>query len=280
MNSRISGDIFEYYVVYVLNMMRVKTHNKYTIEKSEKLLYKMDIGTSMITIGKRLVLFKKISRFVKTIGLINTYELINEHVGSIGDATDIRCWVANVPINISLKRNNHSIKHQRPSNLGRQLQMTVTVIEYNLRYKNLNDKWFKLFNVDKFSEISKIDKFRMYTEFNNLYAHYININQDCRYQYINFLLANNIQNKYIMEWKDTKNHLLIYDCKTLNYPDVMYAEVDGNNIILEFFIGDDLPYITLKLRLHNASKYITNSLSLKYDTTIIDIKNIYKTTII
>ena len=273
MNSRPSGDILEYYFAHTLCLLKVKPSDEYTKEKLIWLLEKVDASDNT-TLKLRINLLKKISKFIQPLQ-VESFSLLKDTSGIRGDTTDIRLTTANGDINISLKRNNKSVKHQRPSNLSAQLG---TNDNYKLTYRALNAKWYNELQANEiFNNVPADRKILMYREFNKLYARHVNNNQQCRNTFTDFLLSNSIQNKYIVEWNSVKGTVHVYDCKALNYPHTMWAmRVDDTNIMLELFDTDDVPYVALNLRLHNASGRITKTLSIKYDTKILNMKNIYR----
>lgn len=170
MNSRLSGDYFEYSIVAYLQSIGIKHSNIYTDEKGKKLSSKYEF----LPVGKRLSQQKKINqailKILNTAEDILSYELINDNCGKKGDSTDIIIHTNIRDIKISCKVNNFSIKHQRPSSLPSQLNMnSILSKQYILEYKNLNDAYYQqLKEKGQFNKIEKSCIFQMYNDFNTL----------------------------------------------------------------------------------------------------------------
>lgn len=275
--SRLSGDIFEYYFAHTLWLSGIQPLDSFTREKIRRL--SSHLGSDRdIDVSSRKALMKAVSKFISsTLIGATAFIMMPDTSGKNADATDIRI-TSTCDYNISLKRNNCSIKHQRPSSLESQLKCKDN--EYKPEYKAMNDKWYsQIKHHASYCEMDKNTKINMLRDFNNLYAMYINDNQCSRNNLINFLVSNEVPNKYIVKWTG-KGKLTVYNCTKLVYPTTMYATVDDNYITLEFFDADDEPYLEITCRLHTAKKEITKNLSLKYDTTIKDIEKTYESEVI
>lgn len=271
MKSRISGNIFEYTIASFLMGKSVKCHNEYTVKK-------MDIWKK--TLGNELL--KELNGcltqiFDKKIPLINfeSFSLMSDSHGGKGNNTDIAIYEKNNNvINISCKNNNISIKHQRPSGFPGQAKLEQSQ-EYADQYKTCNDKWFnKLKELTTFDKIDESEKMTMYQDFNDITYNYLTkCNPEQIQNYYNFLIS--YDRSYIFKLNPKNKSLILYDYSIVNLP-TKIIKITKYKQYLEIFFDN---HIGLKMRLHNASKRITKSISLKYDTTLININDLYKETI-
>jgi hypothetical protein len=279
MNSRTSGDIFEYYLVQAILLKEVEPKDPYTKEKTEKLCAKCE-ASDTLSIAKRTVLIGKLEKFLSFFPNISHYAMKKDGAGCKNDTTDVVIYCAKGIYNISCKRNNVSAKHPRPSNLCAQLKMNADeCADYKKEYKELNDEWFEKFaGFANFSEVE--NKNDMYRAFNVMCEAQIDAaSEEQLRHFLDFILSNEIKNKIILEYNDKSNMLRAYNCEKLEYPDSAICTIDAqapNNMKIEF-VKDDKRYFEIKMRIHTASKRITKSLSLKYDVTIPNIMDVYKT---
>lgn len=266
MKSRKNGDIMEH-VFANYAKSKYDPIDEYTITKTKSLYNKYHVESESLI----KLMNNKIDDALKDItnDKLTQYILMKDIAGSKGDSSDIKFKSANGKfVNISCKRNNTSIKHQRCNSLHKQLDLneddTKSFIE---KYNTLNKKWYdKLENNLHFNEMTNKSKMDLYKEFNELIASYIKKN-DIK-KFVEFLTSKG-ENKFIAHWNDKTNRLKIYTCKDI-VAKLKDIAVDNNYITIK--LDND---VNILMRLHTASKRITKTLSLKYDTHIENIDNIY-----
>lgn len=277
MNSRSSGDRFEYHVVHFLELSGVACLDDDTKQKRCKLLNKFDIHNDT-SIKERIVLFKLLNKcifgHVTQRSKITHYKLTSEYEGKNGSVADIVLVDdQGDKFPISCKKNNMSVKHQRPSNLDKQLHLTDDdSSKYRLEYKQVNDEFYnKIKECGTFNKICREIKDQLYTQVNDVVMKYINdANTTSVQAFYKFLLS--VEEKFILQYNDNAKQLTLYDNINVQQPTKMVAKKKNDNyLIVECDNG-----VTLSLRLHNASSKVTKSLSLKYDTKILDATQTYK----
>ncbi len=262
MTSRRNGDFFEYSIVYYLSINRINAEDD-SKESVKRLINSFDLVKT--TIAERVKLYKLIDRFFNRIlkdRKIKSYYLGKDNDGKEGKPEDIYCKLdSDEIIGISCKRNNMSLKHQRPSSLHKFI-CEKHAKTYTEEYNALNDKWKKELTIyDKWSQIPKDKKDLLYKEFNDLYMNYLTKYVNTK-DYYNFLFG--IENKIIIHWVPNKNIINIHDYTRQNIPESMTTTMDSNNKLQIEFSNN----IKATIRLHNASSSLNgNKLSLKYDTT-------------
>ena len=288
--SRKSGDCFEEQLISFLLINGMKYHDEYTKNKHDKLKnkgIKNDKIINKITIDdksndkindnindkndnnnvKMNKCLSNIYNFMKFNKYI-TVKFTKDSDGKKGNTSDVELYDNNNNfIGISCKVNNISIKHQRPSSLYKQIGMDQQKIdEFKQEYKLCNDIWYTKF--EKLLTFDKIDheqKMSMYIDFNNIIKKYLNSCSDIQIQnYYNFLIHHN--KIYILKHDIAKKKIVLYDYINTPSPTKISSITSENQNIKIMFNNN----IKINMRLHNASKRITKSLSLKYDTTIIE----------
>lgn len=267
MKSRKNGDIMEHVFANYAKSSKFDPINEYTKTKTDTLYNKYHTDSKSLI----KLINGKIDNALKDIATdkLKQYELMKDTAGSRGDSSDIKFKSINDKlINISCKRNNTSIKHQRPNSVHNQLSLNDEASKsFKEKYSALNKKWYdKLKNNLHFDEMTSESKMNLYTEFNELTTSYIK-NTNIK-KFIEFLTSKG-ENKYIAHWNDKSNKLRIYTCKDIvaKLKDIV---VDNNYITIKLYND-----VNISMRLHTASKRITKTLSLKYDTQIENIDNVY-----
>ena len=173
-------------------------------------------------------------------------------------------------IGISCKVNNISIKHQRISSLYNQCNFKEEKKEKFIEeYKKLNNNWYnKIKDKTNYCNINKEEKNVMFIDFNNLVKKYLKQIKNIKCYY-DFLIS--YEKIFVIKYDNKKQQITIINYLNINdAKKISKIEVDNNYINLEF---DNK--IKIKMRLHTASKSITKSLSLKYDTKIVNTEKIF-----
>lgn len=276
--SRASGDVLEYYTAQAIIIRGGKIDNDFTRDKLARLSDKLTVENKLIA---PVAFFCKMDKFLRDKSILG-FEFTTDNDGKSGVTADIKVRVESLgeenTINLSLKRNNHSVKAQRPSGLHKQLP-PAGATRYIAGYDRFKKYWLKrLAQYKLFSEIPEPERAKIYESFNHLYAKFINEYQPAE-ALLTFLLSNDEPNRFMLEWNDAKRKLSVYNCSKVQTPTTVYAEVRKNFITLEFFDADATPFVELSLRLHNASSRITEGFAIKYDTKIVGISNVYPITV-
>lgn len=174
----------------------------------------------------------------------------------------------NTHTSFSIKNNKFSSKHQRPGAFMERCDMPDK--EYRKNIKLINDKFFSRFAEEKlFKNISSNDIQTLYKDVNEevvKHLRLLNKHQiQCMFKFINSV----DKNLHII--KNNKKNIEIYDCTKKSIPTRVTVHInDLNHIVLKF----NNRYI-FDLRLHTASSRITQTLSLKYDTVLTNIDEMY-----
>jgi len=282
-NSRKSGDCLEYNIVEILvNGFNFSFYDKKSEDKFNKLKTKITNPDCNLSVKSLSKLFKDIN--------INTYNKIKftqDNDGKKGNVSDFELYGSNDGYNtdniknhdiigFSLKKNNISIKHPRPSAFNKQSNLNeANSIKYKEDYLKCNIKWYEKIKIlETFNKIKALDKEQLYLDFNNNTKKYLEkLNSEEVKAFWKFLI--NYNKVYIVKYDTKKKQIILYDYLTTPDPKLINSiEVKGNHIIISFDNG-----INIDLRLHNASKSITKSLSLKYDTKILNNDKIFTQTI-
>lgn len=278
MNSRRSGDVFEYHIIMYLELSRVLHLDKNTLQKRNKLLEKYD-KNNKTSVKERIKIFKLLNKCLTGEIMkkqnIKYYKLTNEYEGVNGIVADIVLYDQEHNIYpISCKHNNVSIKHQRPSNLDKQLQLDdETSCLFRLEYKKVNDDLYNdIKQYHLFSNVPKEQKNLLYNRVNDLVMKHINFSNEYNVKSLySFLLS--VDETFIVKYDNKVKEITMYDNVNVQKPfNIVAIKNSYNSLLIGFDNG-----IILILRLHNASSKITTTLSLKYDTTVVNANDIFNT---
>ena len=269
---RISGDSLEYNLAKVLiNEFSYIFYDTKSGEKFNKLKAKIindDINLTSKTLSK---LFQDLK-----LNKYNKIKFTQDNDGRIGNVSDFELYGNNEHVGFSLKKNNMSIKHPRPSAFYNQCNLNKdTSIRYKEDYMKCNNLWYeKIKNMNTFDKINTIMKQQLYIDFNNNTKKYLdNLSLDEISTFWNFLIQ--YECVYILKYDTHKKQIILYNYLNIMEPTKINSiEVKDNHIIIIFNNS-----ININMRLHNASKNITKSLSLKYDTKILNHEKIFTQTI-
>lgn len=168
----------------------------------------------------------------------------------------------------SIKNNKLSAKHQRPASFIGRCNMQDK--EYRQNIKLINDEFFSRFSSAKlFNKVHSNDIQNLYRDVNEEVVKNLQLLNKNQIQHLFNFLNSIDKDLYII--KNNKKNIEIYDCTKKSIPTRLVSSVnDKNRIILKF----NNKYI-FDMRLHTASSRITQTLSLKYDTVLTNITQIY-----
>jgi len=267
--SRLNGDRFEYIIAKLYYDNGLKFYDLKSETKFKKLedKYKNNFDEK-INNNELENIFNK-----ENIWKYDKIKFTNDCDGISGNVADIELYKNNdEKIGLSCKVNNISIKHQRPSSLYKQCNFDDMYSElYKEEYKKYNDKWYEN-TKDKitFDKIDKDEKFKLYGDFNQLTKKYLEKISDIQTQsFYKFLIS--YEHIYVIHHDSKNNKISIYNyCKTKLPTKINSISIKDNH--LKILFDND---ININLRLHNASKTITKSLSLKYDTKVLNIDKLF-----
>jgi hypothetical protein len=254
MNSKKNGDLFEYMFCAALNSRGI------TCIKGESTVKKW---ASTFKIDESCV--SNIDTFLSGLNKINSYELTSHTDGKNGVSSDVRLNMEEKQsVGISLKKNNISIKAQRPSSLHKQMGLQISD-QYKMNYKTLESQvWNEIKNKTRYNEIEPGKKSEILKRFNDLYYNRIkNATYLEQSKFITFLLGDS---DYIIKWEKNGNISVFKTFNEMVLVSIINITKTGNYIFMDLSNG-----IKLKLRLHTASSCIKKNLSLKYDTTFCNI---------
>ena len=271
MNSRLAGDTLEFTIALFLTNNKIKWHDEYTKNKFNK--WKNNIDDKLSN-EINIILNNIFNNYFKLL-TFKSYKLMSDNHGTKGNNTDIIIYQNNNYINISCKTNNISIKHQRPSGFPKQAKLCIHKSEqYIIDYKKCNDKWYiKFKNLITFDNIIENDKMLMYQDFNNITCNYLyKCNEQEIINFYNFLIS--YDRSYIFNLNRKKRNIIIYDYSNVKMP-TQISMITQYKQYIEILFDNK---ISLKMRLHNASKTITKKISVKYDTKLVNMNDLYTQT--
>lgn len=168
------------------------------------------------------------------------------------------------PIGISVKCNNFSFKHQRPSCLPLQIGMQEhDAGNFRKRYSAINDIYYNTWckKYVNFREVPILEKRRFYNDVNTLTLSYLeNASKYEMYRFMRFIMDINTQ--YIVHCDVDNQDIRVY--KKLSIPASSITFELKSNSIIQINIGA----MHISMRLHNSATEITRKLKIKYDTKI------------
>ena len=269
--SNLNGRLLEYVIV---SNLKNKLGDECTLTQNSINSNLRDINKLHEVDKELLNHFKKYSPLISNWIIENfserpvTIDRLGDGSGVKGDVTDIRLTSNVSTLNISIKNNNVSIKHQRPGttpiHIGYNKKDTITE-DFSIKYKKINKKFYleslkKSPNVELYREVEESKNIYLYKPICRLVNEFLNGNKDRGDIYQRFLIGN-VDFKQIVLWKK-KIEIKSFD-EIPNSPK-MVVELNGNSYLkVDFNNG-----IILMMRLHTASSRISETGSLKFDTKI------------
>lgn len=179
------------------------------------------------------------------------------------------------PINISIKHNNQSLKHQKASNLWSQMRMCPSRKRRFIEaYEKITSAWYAAHcapgpgpgtSASTYSEVSQVAKQTLYNDINSLILkNLVSAPQKDLRGYLDFILDLPTANKYIIKCdKDRAAVRVMQLCVPGNAPITGIKRV-GN--FIEIQLGG--PDLVVRMRLHTCKNRLTPKLALKYDTQL------------
>lgn len=260
MNSSKSGKWFEHLLYNLLSKHMKLASKSNTMKLAHFQGLKLQKSTQKIQ-KIQSQLLKYMEKFFKNIAF---FEVVDDHLGRVGISSDVYLYLeCGEKVGISLKRNNVSIKSQRPGGIGKQMNFTKEEKKlYKKEYHNLCLDIRQKHLIDKISynELNFKNKNDMLFKVNSLYFTWIkSSSEENKRFFIKFLLGDA---DYIIKL-DKLDNVNMYKTR-----------IDQTSIISHLYVKNHLLFIklndgiNLKLRLHTASLKISKTLSFKYDTTI------------
>lgn len=264
---RVTGNAFEYMVCLCLQQRNVLPIDAKTKDKTLRLL----TSSERVEDPHKGLKLEKLHSLFDSLKVVfpsaTRYELNADNLGAQGDTADIVIHPCN--IKLSIKNNNSFIKHQRANKLYLQLGLTYgDASTFQQQYKEINDRYHKMWaGLSKFKQVKTSDKFAMYVEINKLTMSWLKKDPVYLKRYLEFVLDSMDPNKYIIKWDARRKKMLLLQFDQLDQLHLAAAQPTFKiraGSFLEIGAGD----LLVKMRLHNASSRISNTLSMKYSTTI------------
>jgi hypothetical protein len=172
------------------------------------------------------------------------------------------------PINISIKHNNLSLKHQKANKLWSQMRMCASRTKRFIEaYEKIENGWHDVWSKGgyiPFAELPPVAKTDLYDRVNALTMLHLKTGpkKDVR-GYLDFILDLPTQNKYIIKCNRTKNTVNVLQVCIPSTQTVTNVVKNGN--FLELSLGKN---VVVRMRLHSCTTNVTKKLGLKYDTQI------------
>jgi len=264
---RESGDQLEVALCILLDSLQLKCT---TPEKRDKLYACYNnaaIGIDQNTLANsvRHILPNNPTHFYMTL----------DNDGSKGITSDVYVCNETSSIGISCKRNNLSIKHQRPRALIQHLMLDKeTELLYKTEYDKLIGDFFNTANSSKhtlFNQVTNL-KNKLYSDINELACKYISAASDeNKLHLIKFMLSANEKNSFILHYNDKNKSFKV--CKLA----ISIDTIKSFNVTCKKTNYLEIECNTIKfvLRIHNASSRIKKEVSVKYDTKLLDYDSVF-----
>jgi hypothetical protein len=283
--SRASGDVIEYTMAYHACSKGLYCNSPQRMIKLEKTFLESKMQVSDQHMKNLDSVYKETLQ-----GQPKSFTLAKDNEGKTGSSYDIMIECENgEKVPFSVKKNNHAVKHQRPSNLFGEVvlrgERDMSLL-YRNEYSTLNEKWcrkIKEMNVLKYREISAETRTAMLTEFSQLYADYVRkiiSARETSEMFLRFLLGD--------------SHYMLYVTKSgkMKLYDMRSSEIHCKSKVLDLEVRlgrgkvrQPRLYMTLEsglqmyMRLHTASEHVPRtsegSISIKFDTRIVRLQDHY-----
>lgn len=203
------------------------------------------------------------------------FYMTQDNDGTRGITSDIYVCNTTTSIGISCKRNNLSIKHQRPRALIQHLMLSKeTELEYKTEYDKLIGNFYNTANTAKhilFNQVGE-SKHKLYSDINELACKYISAAADeNKLHLIKFMLSANEKNSFILHYNDKKKSFKV--CQLAKSIDTI--ESFNVTCVKTNYLEIECNTIKFVLRIHNASSRITKEVSVKYDTKLLDYDSVF-----
>ena len=272
---RVTGNALEYVAAIALKKRGLHTNQK-TLDKILRLEKdNLLLNDSKERMQSKLTNFLRIYDHLE-IPNTSSFAINADSRGSKGESADIVVYEADkVTCRLSIKHNNCSLKHQRPRALHLQLQLNNDLSDtFKTQYYDINDRYYKEWKSKGYENCIDIpfqEKTILYKEINDLTISWLSKDNFAYLKtYLEFLLDFS-DNKYIIKYDLHKNKFIL-----LKYEKTITDDISNIKFIQKTsFIYIILKNIVVQMRLHTATTKIIPILSLKYDTTIKHIEELY-----
>jgi len=267
---RESGDQLESALCGLFDSMKISCT---TPEKRDKLISRF--GGTETNINKD-VLSKAVSKILPE--LPTHFYMTTDSDGKHGITSDVYVCSDTLSIGISCKRNNISVKHQRPRALIQHLALPK---EIELQYKKEYDAFIGDFhntccgsdNHTMFRQVSATLKSKLYSDINALACKYVtDAPNDNKLNLIRFILSANESNSYVLHYNDKRKSCKM--CQLAKSVDTI--ETFAVTCRLTNYLDIECNGIQFSLRIHNASSRRTKEVSLKYDTKLLNYDDVFR----
>lgn len=174
-------------------------------------------------------------------------------------------------INISLKNNNFSCKHQRPMSFMNNCGVSkIQETEYkNEITKILQDFYNKFSVLKKYKEVDKKYIKKLYSNINDIVIKYIEKLTETQVKKL-FYFITGIDPNLVLVINKPK-FILLYTRPKIKNPTAVDVSIDKNGYVNLYFSNGCL----FTLRLHTAESTINKVISLKYDTKFKNMEQFY-----
>ncbi len=271
--SNLHGRVLEYIVVveFVRILGNKVVLSKKTIEDNERDKQKLnEISPQKLTHFKNSSV-KIVNWILNEIGIFNSnllIERLSDEDGRQGDVTDIRFTYDNKKLNVSLKNNHLATKHQRPGPTPKHIgldNLNEDSINFKQTYKRINFDFYNFVksinqNYTKYNEVEEYKFDNLYDPICNLVCELLNKYKNKSREYLTFLIGNVNFKKIVLF--ESCFEVSSFDGIPETYE--MNCWVENKNYVMIDFNED----VRLSMRLHTASKSLSQTGSLKFDTKI------------
>ena len=175
------------------------------------------------------------------------------------------------PINISVKHNNLSVKHQKADKLWCQMRMCESrKLKFIGAYEKLCDEWLDKWTRSnksvKYNELATGAKTELYNGINSLILRNLVTapSKDVR-NYLDFILDLPTQNKYIIKVNTTPSKQSVEMLQMCIPATATPTGIKRSGNFIEINLG---PLVKVRLRLHSCTTHVKAKLGLKYDTQV------------
>ena len=265
MSSRQVGSNTEYLVCASLIKMGHKPMPGYTNKRMQQ------ISTSLSTSNNKKLEADLITALKRIIGPSKKldFSLMPDTHGSstsVSRSTSDIVIHSQPEINISIKHNNFSLKHQKAGNLWSQMRMCESRKRRFLEaYNKIGSTWLSRWSgYSAFADMPAEAKKELYDKVNGLtLKNLVSAPHKDVCGYIDFVLDLQTHNKFILRIDSGSGSVRIMQMNIASGARINKIKRTGN--FIEIGLPND---VTVRMRLHTCKTRVTKTLALKYDTQI------------
>lgn len=257
--SRLSGDVFESHLAFVLLLSKIP----YDKVKDTRIVELAGRAQNNFSVHLVLLLCKAMKFIERKYGRVKMCWAFTDEHGKQGESGDFGLMFnGKKKLSLSLKRNNHDIKAPRPSALATQLRLSDDLKkEFNDEYARVTKEFYdKNKSYKLFKHVPDDARKGLLKDVTTVCAGYIR--QHAREDYFKFLMGSS--QTILFEWNgksDVKSvlHLRLlslFDTKTAR---VVRCEQFGCYLLVVYSTGH-----MFQMRLHTAKDAIQSNVSLKW----------------